>query len=387
MTDIDVQKRAEDALREADRRKDEFLAMLGHELRNPLSPVRNAAEVLGMLHNEDPRLDWARRVIVRQVDYLTHLVDDLLDISRITRGAIKLRRESVDMAAAVRRALEAVADLLSPSNHEMRVTVPNEPLYVEGDSVRLVQICENLLTNAIKYSDVGSEIKIELRLVEDQVVLNVCDQGIGLAPEAIGRVFDLFVQDARAIDRSQGGLGIGLALVRHLVELHHGTVEAFSEGPGRGSEFTVRLPALLRESKDNRMRDPAMAAKDADGVRVLVVDDDPDSAESMAMLLKLSGHTVATAGGLDQALEAARSLHPQLVLMDIGLPGADGYEVGRRLRTLPEAENAVIAALTGFGQADDIERTQRESFAHHFVKPVDPAEVERFIAKRFGSKT
>ena len=378
MADIDAQVGAERELRAADRRKDEFLAMLGHELRNPLVPIRNAAEVLSRIAGDDNRLRWVRDTLVRQVEHVTRLVDDLLNISLITRGILRLQLEPVELSQAVERAIDVVMPLIQRKRHRLESRLSEEPLWVEGDAIRLTQVFENLLTNAAKYTNDAGELGLELVREGDHAVVHVRDNGLGLAPSMHRRVFDLFVQDERSIDRSQGGLGIGLALVRHLVELHHGRVEAHSEGIGKGCEFVVRLPLLPPGSV--RLPEPAGEHAAGQGGRILLVDDDPDIGESTAMMMRLSGYEVETASDLDAALQAARRLRPQLVLVDLALPRTDGYEVARELRKLPEMDSGVsYVAVSGFGRPEDFERTEQAGFARLMVKPVDPAELDRLV--------
>ena len=377
MADIDEQVRAESELRAAAQRKDEFLAMLGHELRNPLAPIRNAAEVLGRIAGNDDRINWVRNTLVRQVDHVTRLVDDLLDISLVTRGAMNLHLEPVDAVHAVTRAIESTAPIVQRKRHRLEAALPPSSLWVEADAIRLTQIFENLITNAAKYTDEGGRLTLSLVREGDEAVFRLRDDGIGISAEMSDRIFDLFVQDERSVDRSQGGLGIGLALVRHLVHLHRGSVEAHSEGSGKGSEFVVRLPLVMPTTSQE---DADAAARPAGAGRVLIVDDDIDGGKSLCMLLELDGYDVALATGLASALQAARSLRPQVVLMDLAMPEADGYEVARRLRALPGADaKLAFVALSGFGQASDAVRSEREGFAGHLVKPVNPHRLDTLL--------
>ena len=368
---------AESELREAARHKDEFLAMLGHELRNPLVPIRNAAGVLQKIGGEDKRLAWVHDVLVRQVGHITRLVDDLLDISLISRGAMQLRLEPVDVGSAIGRALEAVEPIIKRKNHRVRSELPVHATWVEGDSIRLTQVFENLLTNAAKYTRDHGEISVSMEMGDKCAVVRVRDNGLGIAPEMQPRIFDLFVQDARAADRSEGGLGIGLALVRHLVELHRGVIDASSKGEGQGTEFTVRLP-LLQETQ--RPVQEADSSSDGATGRVMIVDDDVEGGETMAMLLGMYGYEVKRATDLQSALQVGRAFRPQAVLMDIAMPGGDGYEVARRLSAIPEVGRDVrYIAVTGFGQPNDFRRSEEAGFAHHLVKPVDPKELDRLL--------
>ena len=383
MVDIDAQVRAEEGMREASRHKDEFLAMLGHELRNPLAPIRNAAEVLHRIGGDDHRLRWVHDVLVRQVSHVTHLVDDLLDISMITRGSMQLRLEPVDLTALLRRARNTVAPLFERKRHRFDVKLPAGPVWVEGDQIRLHQVFENLLTNAAKYTDDGGAVALTVDVGEQQIDVHVRDNGLGLAADMRTRVFDLFVQDQRAIDRSQGGLGIGLALVKHLVTMHGGTVVAHSEGVGLGCDFEVVLPRLPGVPVA-----PAQAADQADhdaGGRVMVVDDDREGVESLRMMLQMFGYEVRAATDLDSAMMTAAEFRPQVVLLDIALPGTDGYEVARRLRAMPGLGDGLkIVGMSGFGGPADFERSRDYGFEHYFVKPLDPKELDRLLKQLIG---
>lgn len=374
------QARAAQAMRDADRRKDEFLAMLAHELRNPLAPIRSAAEVLKMPSQSDANQRWAREVIERQTQHLTRLVDDLLDVSRITSGKVTLQREPVELSVVVQRAIETTRGLIDGRRHDLRVTMPGTPLRVEGDLTRLVQVLGNLLNNAAKYTDEGGRIQLEVQREGAMAAMRVRDNGIGIAPELLPHVFDLFTQASRSLDRSQGGLGIGLTLARQLVELHGGTVDARSGGPGQGSEFIVRLPALAAEPL-MRVEHPMTEARPVGtGLRVLVVEDNEDAAEMMAFLLQASGHQVAVAADAIAALDTAGAFHPDVILCDIGLPGMNGYELAQRLRTLPQLAGTRLIALTGYGQEEDRRRAREAGFDHHLIKPVEPRTLETLLA-------
>jgi signal transduction histidine kinase len=367
-------------IKEGDRRKDEFLAMLSHELRNPLAPIRNAVEIMrmaGPLHTE---MHWARDMIDRQLRLLNRLVDDLLDVSRITRGKIQLRFEPVDVAAVVTSAVETSRPLIESRNHNLTVAAPAEPIYVSGDFDRLAQVLSNLLNNAAKYTESNGHIWLTVERESGNAVFRVRDTGAGIPPNMLPYVFDLFTQLDPSLDRSHGGLGIGLTLVRHLVEMHQGSVQALSQGTGQGSEFVVRLPAL-----SNGERRPAADAPSASSVamgakrRILVVDDNVDVADTVAKFLRLHAHEVCIAHDGLAALEAAQSFSPEIVLLDIGLPRLNGYEVGRRLRHLPGGEQIVMVAVTGYGQEEDRLRSQAAGFDHHLVKPVDPAHLQQIL--------
>jgi signal transduction histidine kinase len=367
-------------VREADQRKDEFLAMLAHELRNPLAPIRNALQVLRLRGSDQATAHWAQNVIGRQVEHMARLVDDLLDVSRITRGKIQLRKQRLDLREVARRALENARSFLDPPGHQVEVSLPAEPVCIEGDLTRLEQILMNLLHNAAKYTEPGGHIWLVAERQENEALLRVRDTGIGMRADLLPRVFDLFVQSDRALDRAQGGLGIGLTLVRRLVERHGGSVQAFSPGAGLGSEFVVRLP--LADVEPEAVPQPNAPPEPCGrSLRVLVVDDNEDAAESLALLLGLWGHQAKVAHEGRTALAVAQEQHPDAVLLDIGLPGMDGYQVARRLRQLPGLEKTLLVAMTGYGQEEDRRRSHEVGFQHHLVKPVDPMEVRELLAR------
>jgi PAS domain S-box-containing protein len=384
-TDITDRKRSEEALREADRRKDEFLAMLAHELRNPLAPIRNAALVIALLGHADEKLRRSSEVIERQVRHLSRLVDDLLDVSRLTRGRITLRKEPLELGPVVAGAVETVRPLLDARKHELAERLPSEPVWVEGDATRLAQVVSNLLANAAKYTPDGGHIDLTVHPEGKEAVLRVRDGGIGIPADLLPRVFDLFTQGDRSLARSEGGLGIGLTLARSLMEMHGGRIEAHSDGPGKGSEFVVRLPLLEARS--------ALAASDAGPAehrpaaarRVLLVEDNMDAAESLALLLRLEGHEVRVAHDGPAALAAARDYRPDIIFLDIGLPHMDGYEVARRLRQEEGDQHAVLVALTGYGQGEDRRRVEAAGFDAHLVKPADVNALRRLLAELRGS--
>jgi two-component system, chemotaxis family, CheB/CheR fusion protein len=372
MVDIDAQVTAEVELRDASRHKDEFLAMLGHELRNPLVPIRNAAEILSTVGTDDKRVKWVRDTLVRQVEHVTRLVDDLLDISLMTRNAMRIHMQPVDLVAIIGRAIESTTSLISRKRHRFEAHLGDEPVWMEGDPIRLTQIFENLIANAAKYTNGGGTIDLQLRVEAAQAIVEVSDNGLGLDPRLAGRIFDLFVQDHRSLDRSQGGMGIGLALVRHLASLHGATVEAFSEGLNQGSRFVVRLPLLAQQP--NEPDTTGETTRKASPRRILVVDDDFAGAESLAMLLDIAGHEVRFVSTATEALEVARQARPEVLLLDIGMPDVDGYELSRQLRALPEVgADAVCIAITGFGRPEDFEKSAQAGFFRHLVKPVDPS--------------
>jgi signal transduction histidine kinase len=353
----------------ADRQKNEFLSMLAHELRNPLAPIRNAAEVLRLAGPEQPQVRWAREVIDRQLTHLVRLVDDLLDLSRITRGKIAYKPEPTDLRVVVQHAIEASRPAIEQARHRLEVHVPAEAVWVNGDPARLTQVLTNLLNNAAKYTEDGGRVSLTLTREGNEAVVRVRDTGVGIPAEMLGAVFDLFTQVDRSLDRSQGGLGLGLTLVKRLVAKHGGTVEAHSEGPGQGSEFVVRLP-VMSEPPPVATVAPNGRPTAAGCLRVLLVDDNVDGADSLAALVRLSGHETRVAHDGPGALELAAAFRPQVVVLDIGLPGLTGYEVARRLRADADLSGATLVAVTGYGRDEDRERTREAGFNHHMVKPV-----------------
>jgi PAS domain S-box-containing protein len=364
-------------LSDVHRRKDEFLAMLGHELRNPLAPILNAVQLLRLQRGESGPQQQARAIIERQVGQLVHLVDDLLEVSRIATGTIHLQQEPLDMRAIVECGVETVRPLIEQRRHALDVRLPPSPIWIDGDSTRLEQVVVNLLNNAAKYTDEGGHIWLSLQQEGNEAVLKVRDSGVGIAPELMPRIFDLFTQAERSLARSQGGLGIGLALVQRLVEMHGGKVAAHSS-LGRGSEFVVRLPVVLISAPQ-----PPPATETgqptARPLRVLVVDDNVDTAGSLAMLLQAVGHDVRTAHDGPQALKAALDYRPNVVLLDIGLPGLNGYEVAKQIRQDPVLQNVVLVAMTGYGQETDRQCSQEAGFDHHLVKPARFEEIQKIL--------
>jgi PAS domain S-box-containing protein len=377
--DVTERRRNEEALREADRRKDEFLAMLAHELRSPLAPILNAVEILNLTSIEEPNVKWSGEVISRQVSHLTRLVDDLLDISRITRGKIALHMEMTDLMVVLGRALETSRPLIDARKQELALNVSPGSLRVEGDVTRLAQVVSNLLNNASKYSEEGGHIELSAGEDGEEVIIRVRDDGIGISPETLPNIFELFVQAERSLDRAQGGLGIGLTLVKRVVGMHGGRVEAFSDGPGKGSEFVVRLPAALRAHEPNETASLKSEQEAAPCGRILVVDDNVDSAASMAMLLKLSGHEVQTANDGPTAITLARTLGPEVIILDIGLPGMNGYEVARQLQSDLALKKTVLIAVTGYGQAGDRAKAKEAGFDYHLTKPVDHKQLSSLL--------
>ena len=360
---------AEEALREADRRKDEFLATLAHELRNPLAPISNAVH---LLRRPDGRRTADRMVemVGRQVRQIVRLVDDLMDVSRITQGKLELRREPLSLAEVLSMAVETSMPAIEAGRHELAVSLPDETLMLDADRVRLTQVFGNMLNNAAKYTDRGGRIWVDARRAGQEVVVAVRDSGIGIPAAKLPHVFEMFAQAHRDSARGQAGLGIGLTMVRSLVELHGGSVEARSEGPGRGSEFLVRLPLAGSVQPEHPHADDGAAAL-LEGRRVLVVDDNADAAESLALLLHTAGAEVRIANDGPAGLQAADEFRPHAVLLDLGMPGMDGFEVARRLRADARQAGLVIVALTGWGQEEDRRRTRSGGFDRHLPKPVD----------------
>jgi signal transduction histidine kinase len=373
-------EQAEETLRQADRRKDEFLAMLAHELRNPLSPVVNALHLLHLFPSDAVRVERLRETMERQIGNLVRLLDDLLDVARVSQGKISLHREPADFAPIVKHAVETISPFIEGRGHDFAVSLPLERVRVEADATRLEQVITNLLHNAAKYTDPGGQIRLTVERIGREVVLRVRDNGIGIEPESLPQMFDLFAQGERSLERSQGGLGIGLTLVRRLVEMHDGSIKAHSAGLGQGSEFVVRLPALPTA------RGPRPPARKQPGkpvvrpLRILVVEDNLDSAELMAELLGLQGHQVHAVHDGPAALAAVTDFHPQVVLCDLGLPGMDGLEVARHLRRLPHLAQTVLLAITGYGQEDAREQCHAAGFDLHLTKPVDPRELSGVLA-------
>lgn len=377
LVDMTERKRAEDALKAADRRKDEFLATLAHELRNPLAPIRNAIEILLIKGPPDPDVRWHQEVIDRQIRHMTRLLDDLLDVSRISYNKLELRRERVELSASIRSAIETSRPLVDAGRHLLTVTLPAEPVYLHADPVRLTQIFSNLLSNAAKYTEPGGHIEIRAERCGDEVFIAVSDDGIGIAPEMMAQIFGMFARGAGSLERSKGGLGVGLSLARGLVSLHGGSIEAHSGGPGQGSEFVVRIPLVdvgeVHDGGDG-------GGGGVSGRRILVVDDLRDSADSLATLLAMLGNETFVAYEGEDAIALAEKRRPDVVLLDIGMPRMDGYEVCRRLRARPWSEGMVIVALTGWGQQDDRRRSSEAGFDHHLVKPVEIAALNDVLS-------
>ena len=369
-------RRAEE-LRDADQRKDEFLATLAHELRNPLAPLRNGLEILRLKGVEGAPAEKARTMMDRQLGQLVRLVDDLLDVSRITTGKLAVRREPLVLQSAIQDALDTVRPLVESRRHEMHVQMSDEPLTVQGDRTRLAQVFSNLLNNAAKYTEPGGQIWLSVQREEGEAVVRVRDSGIGLDKHSLESIFDMFVQVDRSLERSQAGLGVGLTLAKRLVTLHGGTITVKSEGPGRGSEFEARLPLAQATGSGpapaNRPRSAPRAR------RILVADDNVDAATSLAALLEERGHEVRVAHDGARALEVAREFQPDAAFLDIGMPKVQGYEVARRLREDPATSRCLLIALTGWGRDDDRQRAREAGFDRHLVKPADPAGIDEVL--------
>jgi PAS domain S-box-containing protein len=378
--DITEQKHAEEDLREADRRKDEFLATLAHELRNPLAPIRNSLHIFRMKGIQDPAVEQVTSMMERQVAHMVRMVDDLLEVSRISRGKIELRKESVELAAVLRNAVDTSLPLIEKGHHKLIVDVPDEPVLLEADPVRLAQVFANLLNNSAKYTREGGEIRVTVTVDDGMAVVCVRDNGEGIPRPMLQRVFNMFTQVATGT-RAHGGLGIGLTLARTLVHLHGGSIEAASDGPGKGCEFTVKLPIALHAV----VHAPAPSKDLAAGAplrRVLVVDDNHDAADSLGMLLQFLGAEVFVAHDGHAALAAIRNYQPAVVLLDLGMPGMNGLEVARRIREDPVSRGITLVALTGWGQREDRRRTTEAGFDYHLVKPADVGMLQSILSMR-----
>jgi len=376
--DLTEHKRVEDVLREADRRKDEFLATLSHELRNPLAPIRNAVELMRRAGRDPHIAERALAIMERQLHQLVRLTDDLLDVSRITRNTIELRRDRIDLRAVLRSALETIDPLSHAGGHELTADLPDTPLWVYADFTRLAQAFVNLLNNAVKYTDRGGRISVTVSMDAGEAVVSLRDTGIGIDPALLPRIFDMFVQIDPGSTRARSGLGIGLALTRRLVELHEGTIEAHSDGPGAGSTFVVRLPLVVVDEPQEPIEEFPRALA-ASRCRVLVAEDIPDAAEMMRLMIECMGHEVRVAADGAEAVAIAEAFHPQIALLDIGMPRMDGYEAAHRIRRALGNE-VMLVALTGWGQEDDQRRAFAAGFDRHLTKPAEPDVLEDLIA-------
>lgn len=390
--DITERKRVEESiaklveqLRDQDRRKDEFLATLAHELRNPLAPMNNGLQLMRLAASNPATLEHARAMMERQLQQMKRLVDDLMDVSRISRNKLELRKEFVELATVVSRATETSRPLIEAAEQELLVLLPEEPVLIDGDPVRLAQAFSNLLNNASKYSEKGSQIWFQAELAGEEISVRVRDSGIGIPADKIPNIFDIFMQVDRSIERSQGGLGIGLTLVRQLVQMHGGTVEVLSEGPGRGSEFVVRLPVVIVANPFDELQSDSKPNEQTTARRILVADDNRDSADSLSMMLEMLGHEVSSAHDGLEALETAKRSKPELIFMDLGMPRMNGYDAARQIRNAPECNGVVLVALTGWGQEEDRRRSYEAGFDYHIVKPIDFAIVEKLLKDLNGS--
>jgi signal transduction histidine kinase/CheY-like chemotaxis protein len=361
------------AMREIDQRKDEFLAMLAHELRNPLAPIRAASDLLSIPSLDREKIRQTSQIISRQVTHMTGLIDDLLDLSRVSRGLVSLDETLLDARQILNNAVEQVSPLVDARRHRLTIQTPHDTAFVLGDQKRLVQIVANMLNNAAKYTPEGGDITLAMQIDEDSVGFSVADNGIGIAPHMLEHVFDMFAQAERTSDRSQGGLGIGLALVQNLVTLHRGRVAASSDGIGKGSRFTVTLPRVVGPAGDTGAMQPGMATATAHGLRLLIVDDNEDAGHLLGLYLESEGYRVTVVQSAHAALQSASAEPPDACLLDIGLPDMDGNTLARRLRQLPQMASSTLVAITGYGQEGDRARTAAAGFDHHFVKPVDIA--------------
>jgi PAS domain S-box-containing protein len=391
--DITERRRIEKALRDseaalkaADHRKNEFLATLAHELRNPLAPIRNSLHILRMAGTDDPSAARVQEMLERQVNHMSRLVDDLLDVARITNGRIDLRSEPVELASLIRGAVEVSKPLIDVANHRLAMTLPPRPITVKGDAVRLTQVIANLLNNAAKYMEPGGQIWITATSEGEEALISVRDTGIGIAPEMLPQVFQMFMQADRDGKHTQGGLGVGLALAKQLIEMHGGRIEGHSKGKGQGSEFVIRLPLAEQQLPAT---DDVSTTDDLNQTRssnVLIVDDNKDAAHSLGLLLRMLGHDVQTANDGPSALEVLESYHPRVVLLDLGMPGMDGYEVARQARELPQCKHSIFVALTGWGQEEDRQRTRDAGFDHHLLKPVNLGALKVLLTEAQGRK-
>jgi PAS domain S-box-containing protein len=364
----------------ADRRKDEFLATLAHELRNPLAPLRHALQLLHLADDDPDLRKKARGVMERQLAQMVRLIDDLLDVSRITRNKLQLRKERVELATAIQGALETIRPLLETAGHELTVELPAEPVPLDADPTRLTQIFTNLLNNAVKYTEKGGHVHLAAERQGSEVVVSVRDTGIGVTAEHLPHLFEMFSQVAPALERSTGGLGIGLALVRGLVELHGGSVEAHSAGLSQGSEFIVRLPVAAAAVRDQSQSEDEQDSLSGSQRRILIADDNRDSAEVLSLVLEHVGYKVQTAFNGLEAVQAATTFRPDVALLDIGMPGLNGYEAARRIREQPWGGDMVLVAITGWGQEEDKRQAREAGFDYHLTKPVDPADLQKLLA-------
>jgi signal transduction histidine kinase/ActR/RegA family two-component response regulator len=373
--DIHELRELQETLRQADRRKDEFLATLAHELRNPLAPIRNALHIMQLRANDPATVEQARMIMERQLGQMVRLVDDLLDVGRITRGKLDLRKERVELAGIVKNAVDTTRPLIEAAGHELTVSLPTQPVHLDADPVRLAQVLANLLNNAAKYMDRGGHIWLSAARSERDVVITVRDQGIGIPSQALPTIFDMFMQVEGSLEKSRGGLGIGLTLAKQLVELHGGGIEARSDGPGRGAQFTVTMPAVPALAAVVAAHDDPAQLDIRMRFRILVADDNLDAAESLGMMLRLMGNDVRTVRDGLQAVEEAGAFRPDLALLDIGMPLLNGYDAARRIREQRWGKEIVLVAVTGWGQEEDKRKAIEAGFDAHYTKPISPADL------------
>jgi two-component system, chemotaxis family, CheB/CheR fusion protein len=380
-------KRSEAALKSADRRKDEFLATLAHELRNPLAPIRNSLLIMQSSRADEPVAEKSLEIMERQIDHMVRLVDDLLDVSRISLGKLELRREEIDLAVVLKHALEASQPIIDSFGHQMLIEVPDQKMPVNADPIRLAQVFSNLLINAAKYTKPGGHIGFTIAVVDKQVSVSVKDDGVGIDPEMLDQVFEMFAQIGPSLDKTQGGLGLGLSIAKELIFMHGGSIEASSKGPGLGSEFVVRLPLSTPRVEAHRSANTGSdLGSQTFPCRVLVVDDNVDSAESLSLLLDMMGNETVMAHDGQAAIETAKKFTPDIALLDIGLPGISGYEVAAILRKMPELEHTLLVALTGWGQEEDRRRSIDAGFDHHLTKPAAVADLKKLLSSWDKSK-
>jgi signal transduction histidine kinase/PleD family two-component response regulator len=370
----------EEALKEADRRKDEFLATLAHELRNPLAPIRNALQIMRLARNDGAVVEEARSMMERQLGQMVRLIDDLLDVSRITRGKLGLRKEHIELGSIINNAVDSARPLIEEAGHELTMSLPPQPIFLEADPVRLAQVFSNLLNNAAKYMDRGGHIWLAIERNGNKVAVKVRDSGIGIPAKALPTIFDMFSQVDGSLERARGGLGIGLTLVKSLVELHGGTVESHSDGIGRGSEFIVHLPVEAPSTQSAHSSDHDGRNGNHVSFRILIADDNQDAAQSTGMMLRMLGNEVRTVHNGVQAIQEAAAFRPDIILLDIGMPQVNGYEAARRIRQQRWGKQMILVALTGWGQEQDKQRAIAAGFDRHFTKPVDPADLEQLLA-------
>lgn len=383
--DISRLKLVEDELRVQDQRKNEFLATLAHELRNPLAPIRNGLEILRLTHASGEMAQQARGMMERQLRQMVRLIDDLLDLSRISRGKIELKREHVELAAIVQSALEISRPLIEQAGHQLTIELSSETLFVDADATRLAQVFANLLNNAAKYTNNGGHIRVLVRRDGDSALVAVRDDGIGIPADMLPKVFDMFTQVDRSLEKAQGGLGIGLSIAKQLIEMHGGSIEANSAGLGRGSEFRVRLSLAQPSTMDGDLHQIDATDARVTGLRILVADDNIDAADSLAMMLRINGNEVRTARDGIEAVEVAQSFLPHVVLLDIGMPRLNGYDACRRLRLIDGLSRCLVVATTGWGQDDDIQRSREAGFDHHLVKPVEARVLEELLTREYAT--